>query len=115
MAPSECPTKPDRGGSVELSCRAVVLPEHGWVAQCLDWDIACQGSSPEVAISRLSRNLVDNLLLGAKGPILGRPRRAPQPYWTAYRKSVEAGVTHGLTTTPDRGVVVTIEYAIGGL
>lgn len=74
----------------ETMIRAVAF-QHGahWVAQCLEYDIATQASTPDELLAELERIVVAHLLVADKegiAPFAEIPR-APQRFWEMYRRA----------------------------
>ena len=65
-----------------LHLTLILIPECGkWVAQCLEYDIASQGDTPEIAIDQWKETLSGQILLDledGKDPLDGIPKTPPE-------------------------------------
>lgn len=75
---------------VQLAVHALVFRgEEHWVAQCLEYDVAHQGSTIEEALLHLARTLTAYMVLDTnegRAPLSG-VERAPMEFWTKYMES----------------------------
>ena len=70
--------------------RVVVLKDDNvFVAQCLEVDVAAQGTTPELAISRLRSALSAELKAAHdNGKQLADLGRAPESFWAVFESEV---------------------------
>ena len=89
---------------MNLVLNVLLMKEDGiWSAQCLEHNIAAQGSTINEAISELARTIIGELVLraaeGAEG--LNDIPRAPDMYWTMFGESVPVNIANRPLFRPD--------------
>ena len=66
---------------------------YGWVAQCLEYDIAAQGVTIREAMAAFERTFVGQLVVDVahkKMPLEGI-RPAPKKYWDEFSSAISRG------------------------
>ena len=89
---------------MNLTLNVLLLKDDGaWSAQCLEHNIAAQGTTTNEAISELARTIVGELALRAKKGVEGLAGipRAPDMYWKMFGESESLNFTTRPLFRPD--------------
>ena len=75
--------------TVNLSVLLLKAENGGWVAQCLEYDLAAQGSTLAIVKDAFARTVVGQMLVDIEHNIEPLSSFAPAPsnYWETFRKA----------------------------